>query len=188
HCVLDAAKWGHCDVDRAPMMTMSDLKALSEHSSRKTQSRRCKIAHYFACNGWQILFDHIKWIDNYILVNLTRVKVRDQLSFLLFNSPLEWRVYPILAIACQLVADPFSVTTVLQPLADEDIINCWQRVSTPSLRPRLARRGAAVHASANSSVHLFGVTHRGNWKLDNTTKVFQYIVETDASDHKVAPK
>ncbi|POM79774.1 Membrane protein, partial [Phytophthora palmivora] len=111
-----------------------------------------------------ILFDDLHWLGDFLVIDLTRLKVRQQHSISLFCFPGNWAIDPYHSLACQLIADPWNASDrvfsqivdgkneariathifrVLKSLYNDDSATRM----TPGLRSHSARRLGGTSAS-----------------------------------------
>lgn len=138
-----------------------------------------------------------------MLVRLNRVKTRTQHSMSVFCSALQWEIDPLYFPACQLVGNPYNVSSfsfsqINEIKRGEDktaayIKQLLKRLKAgdaesfpKALRSHSTRRSSAVKASSNTRVNLSDIAHHGRWTMDGSATLLEYIAETSAADRKVA--
>ncbi|KAG1686154.1 hypothetical protein DVH05_007139 [Phytophthora capsici] len=125
-----------------------------------------------------IHFSDLHWQRNYFLIDMTRIKVRQQQSISIFCSPIGWSVDPFHAWASQLVVDPYNASPrvfsqVTETSTEAHVAAYINRLLkslyeydknanlTKNLQSHSARRGGTAYASSNPSVNLSNLAHRG---------------------------
>ena len=196
----------------APAMTPADLLAISKQLFKMTHQMaaadRLLINQQWLSLGRSsdvacLRFDDLAWMGKYVLVDLTRLKIRSEQKISIFCSPGEWATDPFHALGCLLLCDKYKASdTIFSHLgADDANVSAYinrllktvsssleeaQRGSlTPKLQSHSARRGSATVAASNPHVNLAEVGYRGLWKLDGYSSVFEYVASTTANDQKV---
>ncbi|KAF1326523.1 hypothetical protein FI667_g8328, partial [Globisporangium splendens] len=124
-------------------------------------------------------------------------------SISVFCSALQWEIDPFHSLVCQLVADPFDVSSLIfsqiysnnkneeKTLAYINNLLRKLKISEDNafnkdLKSHSSRRGSAVQASSNAYVSLSDVAHRGRWTMDAFAMRLEYIAETSASDQELS--
>ena len=122
-------------------------------------------------------------MDGFVVIYLTRMKVRKQHSICMFCSAGHWPIDPFHSLACQLLATKYDTSNLLfsqvsQTSSEKKVAAYINRLLkctkafvregslTSNLQSQSTRRGSAVRAASNANVSLADVAHRGRWTLD----------------------
>ncbi|POM81224.1 Hypothetical protein PHPALM_842 [Phytophthora palmivora] len=114
-----AIKAGKRLKDQAAMMTLEDLKTMckvlfTQNEVRALMDRTLLTSQWLpigrSSDIGNILFDDLHWLGDFLVIDLTRLKVRQQHSISLFCFPGNWAIDPYHSLACQLIADPWNAS------------------------------------------------------------------------------
>ncbi|TMW66641.1 hypothetical protein Poli38472_014617 [Pythium oligandrum] len=151
-----------------------------------------------------LTFNDFQWLDHYILVDVTRLKISDVHHVSVFCSPGLWAIDPLHSLACQMVTTPYSSSNQVFPQISSQPETPEHRVAayinrvlksvyeteqpdkiTPNLQSQSTRRGGAAFASSNHHVNLSDLAHRGHWTMDGFATLLEYISPTSSSDQTI---
>jgi len=198
--------------EQAPPMTMNDLvllgRALFQKNEKTSLCDRTLLNQQWVSIGrssdvGSIGFGDLRWMDTYLVIDLTRMKIRKQHSISVFCSSGHWAIDPFHSLACQMLCDKYDTSDRLFSQVNEActekrvaayINRLLKSVSsyvqggglTSNLQSQSTRRGSAVQAASNANVNLADIAHRGQWTLDSLSTLFEYVCETNVNDHKIA--
>ncbi|TYZ59544.1 hypothetical protein PybrP1_003462 [[Pythium] brassicae (nom. inval.)] len=193
--------------DKAPLMTISDLRELSLRLLDR-QDAISALALQWSLVGrssdvGDLRFAQLQWTGSCVLVHVHRMKTQQEHSVSVPPATLQRELGPIHPLAAHLATDCYCLSELIvsqlgfDTIRQNKVASYINRVMestaaagkdcklTPRLRTHSSSCGAAAHAASYLDIYLSDLAHRGRWAVDGFHTLRKYISETALSDQKV---